>query len=400
MKRICFVVQRYGCEVNGGAEYLCRLYAERMACYYDVTVLASCAVDHVTWRDSYSQEDEILNGVKLKRFPVEKERDIEEFSYIEAAYYSNQQRDFHDDFIWMGENGPKCPGIYQYIREHKDEFDVFLFMTYLYYSTTFCFAEASEKSILIPTAHDEAPLNGCQMFRGLFSSPAGFIYLTEEERQFAHQKFGNSYIPSVVTGSGIDIPEEENIEAQKDIFAKHKIDPDDYILYVGRIESGKNCVLLFESFIAYKEKYGGKTKLVLAGKPTMDIPERDDIVWVGFVSEEEKFALIKYTKILLLASQQESLSISVLEGMASGIPVIVNANCDVLKAHIFKSNGGLYFYELVDFVETIHYLLTHEQTRIKMGKNAKKYIENNYTWEQIDKKMVSLIERVASQNVV
>ena len=46
MKRIAFVVPRYGAEIGGGAEEECRRLAELLAADLDVTVLTSCALDY------------------------------------------------------------------------------------------------------------------------------------------------------------------------------------------------------------------------------------------------------------------------------------------------------------------------------------------------------------------
>lgn len=396
MKKICFVVQRYGLEVNGGAEYLCRLYAERMARFYDVTVVTSCAIDYATWKNEYPEGEDVINGIKVLRFFSVKERDMQTFGIGMGQYIMNLDRDFCEDFEWLSDNGPVCPEMFRFIKENRQFFDVFIFMGYLYYSTTFCIQEVAEKSILISTAHDELPLQKCDVFHALFNLPAALIYLTEEERSLVHRKFQNERIQSIVTGAGIVLPAMEQIDAQKDIFLKnHFSKEDDYIIYVGRIDKGKSCDLLCESFIQYKECYGGNVKLILAGKSIMEIPQREDIIWVGFVSEEEKFALMKHAKALVLASQMESLSLVVLEAMTLGTPVIVNANCDVLKGHVDKSNAGLYFCEKEELVAIMRYLFDHQEVMREMGENGKRYVGATYSWDVIDRKLIDLIERVS-----
>lgn len=76
-KKICCVVQRYGMEVNGGAELHCRQISERLTPFYDVEVLTTKAIDYMSWKDEYSEDEEILNSVKVRRFSVAVERNLD-----------------------------------------------------------------------------------------------------------------------------------------------------------------------------------------------------------------------------------------------------------------------------------------------------------------------------------
>ena len=75
--KIAFVVQRYGEEVNGGAELLCRQVAERLSKYFEVEVITTCAIDYVTWKDEYPSGQDVLNGVVINRFAVDTPRNSE-----------------------------------------------------------------------------------------------------------------------------------------------------------------------------------------------------------------------------------------------------------------------------------------------------------------------------------
>ena len=99
MDKIAFVCQRYGAEVNGGAEAECRAYAEHLAHYYDVEVITTCALDYTTWKNHYPAGVEKINGVTVRRFPVIRERSSQHFGRASVrirdnAAHSREDLDF------------------------------------------------------------------------------------------------------------------------------------------------------------------------------------------------------------------------------------------------------------------------------------------------------------------
>src|SRR6266566_3209402 len=78
-RRVAFVIQRCGTEVNGGAEALCLKVAQRMSQYWDVEVLTTCALDYVTWENHFPAGLETVEGARIRRFVVAESRDIDNF---------------------------------------------------------------------------------------------------------------------------------------------------------------------------------------------------------------------------------------------------------------------------------------------------------------------------------
>lgn len=393
MKKIAFVNQRYGLEVNGGSEYYTRVIAEHLKNDYDIEVLTTKAVDYITWKNEYEANEEVINGIKVRRFEVEKERDMKRFSVVNQRLLNKRNRTEEDEQNWFEEQGPLSLALLEYVKTHKDEYDIFIFVTYLYYLTVMALPEVASKAILIPTAHDE-PYIYFNRFKIIFTIPKAIIYLTEEEKTFVNQQFHNNNIRHEVMGVGIDVPQKVSaLEFKKRYRLK------DYIIYVGRVDESKGCSWLFQYFIEYKRrKTDSELKLVLMGKPVMKVPKHPDIISLGFVDEEEKFSGIAGAKALILPSEFESLSIAVLEAMALQVPVVVNGRCDVLKGHCIKSNGGLYYSNYYQFEGCIDYLEIHEAEYIALCKNAKQYVDDYFKWDTIVKKFKGIIDYVVESN--
>jgi glycosyltransferase involved in cell wall biosynthesis len=392
MKRIALVNQRYGAEVNGGSEYYTRLIAERLAGSYRVDVITTKALDYTTWADYYPADEEELNGVHIRRFSVARTRakDFNEYNGDYLRRIGEGKPDTEREAVWFEKQGPFCPAAIDYIRTHRDDYDVFIFVTYLYYLTVKGLPEVADKAILIPTAHEE-PFIHFKTYETLFRLPKRYIFLTDEERELVQGLFGTQDIPCGVMGTGVEIPEQTDAER----FRKKYGITDEYLIYVGRIDEGKDCPMLFRYFLEYKSRHPENTlKLVLMGKPVCAIPKHGDILSLGFVSEEDKFDGISGARALVLPSKFESLSISVLEAMSLSVPVIVNGICDVLRGHCVKSNGGLYYHSFFEFEGIVDYLLSHTEEYAQMCRNARLYIDRYYTWDSIMAQFREKIEEV------
>lgn len=392
MEKIAFVVQRYGMEVNGGAELQCRQFAEKLAAMgqYDIEVLTTRAIDYSTWKNEYKKGKEFLNGVPVKRFSVDRTRVQKRFDKITQKVFESNTS-LEEEEKWMREQGPYSSALFRYIRSHKDEYAVFVFFTYLYATTYFGLMESAEKAVLVPDAHDEPPIY-LKIFRKVFSAPQAIFYNTAEEQRFVEQLFGNEkiYNNGGHGGVGVDVPEDFSAE-----LFRQKFHLDEFILYIGRIDENKGCRELFQYFEKYKTRNSGNLKLVLMGKAQIQIPESDDIINLGYVSEEDKFGGLAASRLLILPSRYESLSMVVLEAMQLRIPVLVNGKSPVLKGHCRRSNGGLYYENYAEFEGCINYLLGHPGEYRAMGENGYAYVRGNYSWDAVMDRFIDIIDQTA-----
>lgn len=381
--RICFVVQRYGEEVNGGAETLTRQLAEHLVEYTDheVQVVTTKAIDYVTWKDEYEAEEEVLNGVNVKRFSVAHERVQEKFApYCEKVASGKASAAEQEE--WMRLQGPECPALIDWLRENLDNYDKFVFMTYLYYTTYFGLKVVGKKGILISTAHEEWTIH-IPMFKEMFKIPSAYFFLTPEEKELVNKLFpATRKVPDNdgMGGAGVEVPEGVSADQFREEFGIEG----DFMIYVGRIDENKCCPELFSYFREYKNRHkDSDLKLVLVGREIIEVPKADDIISLGFVSEEDKFNAIAASKFLVLPSKYESLSIVVLEAMKLRRPVLVTAGCDVLVGHCKRSNAALYYNGYYEFEGCVDYFLSHEEECGKLGENGEAYVDNNFSWPSI-----------------
>ena len=383
--KLAFVVQRYGLEINGGAELHCRWVAEHLKKYFDVEVLTTKAVDYITWKNHYPANEDVINGIPVKRFGVTRARNPERFGRIQNFIF-HQEHGEEDELKWLEEEGPLSPALIDYIKARESAYDYFVFFSYRYYHSYWGIRSVPRKSILVPTAERD-PVVHLRIFEDLFRMPRAFVYNSEEERRMIQSVSRNEDIPGDVVGVGTEVPE----FSSGDRFRRtHQVDGD-YIVYVGRIDENKGCHKLFEYFLKYKKETGSAVKLVLIGSTILKIPSHHDIVYLGFLPEQDKFDAIDGAVLLAMPSFYESLSMVTLEAWAMGKPVLANARCEVLQGQCLRSRGGLYYGDYAEFREALDLLLNTPRLREAMGSNGRKYYLENYTWEKIENKYLAII---------
>ncbi|MCP4216825.1 MAG: glycosyltransferase family 4 protein [bacterium] len=383
MIKVGVVVQRYGEDVVGGAETLSRDVAERLnASGMDVTVFTTTAKDYITWKKDFSTGTSILKGVNIKRYDVDEERNIDSFNKYSDVFF-NPETKGRDEDRWIREQGPYCPKLIDALRKEQDNYDVFLFFTYLYYPTIEGLKVIKKKAILFPTAHDEAPIY-MELMKDVFKRPEALFFLTGAEKDFVEKKFNPPNILSLIR-TGTDIVEGVDESLFRNRFSQYA----PFMLYAGRIERGKGLETVFEAYRRISSER--LVNFVLMGKKLMDIPDIKGLKYVGFVSEEEKLSAFKGAMVSIQPSPLESLSITTLESFSQRTPVLVNKQCAVLCEHIDLSGGGLMYGDVDEFVKNLYQLHTNKRTAKAIGIKGYDYVKEYYAWDVVLRKIKSRI---------
>jgi len=374
--KLAFVVQRYGADIAGGSERHCRDLAQRLAPSHDITVLTSCARDYVSWNNEYPAGESIDGAVRVIRFAVARARRLNEFRSVSEEVFDDQApRERQEE--WFRENGPQVPGLLDHLRQQGHGYDAVLFWTFRYYPSFFGVPLVRDRAVLLPTAEDDHAVH-LDITEAFFNTPAAYLFLTPEEQALVSARAGRTLEPAAVIGTGL---EPAGPPPGRELLRAHGI-PDDYLLYLGRVDRNKGCDTLLEYFQEYASN-SHALPLVLAGPVKLQIPSHDRIRALGYVSEELRAALLAHARLLVVPSPYESLGIALLEGWNHGVPALVNARCDVLREQVRRANGGLHYRSFSEFCEALDYLASQPEQCRAFGAQGLQFVEREYRWPTV-----------------
>jgi glycosyltransferase involved in cell wall biosynthesis len=389
--KLAVVAQRYGTEINGGAELHARYIAEHLARHAEVEVLTTCATDYVTWRNELSPGVEQINGVSVRRFRVKHERDPKVFGQRSDRVFE-QRHSIGDELDWLDAEGPTSPSLIEYLTKHADEYDYCLFFSYRYYHAYYGARATASRAILVPTAERDETI-GLTIFQTVFRSVRALMYNSPEERTMINAVASNQDVPSVVVGIGSNVP----ANTQPNRFRQKYNIRGPFAIYVGRIDQNKGCKELFQFFQGYLRDVSGTLTLVLIGNSLLPIPQHARIRHLGFLDDTDKFDAMAAADLLVMPSYFESLSMVALEAWALGKAVLANGNCDVLKGQCLRSNAGLFYENYPEFVETLHAIETNRWLAGALGRNGRQFFRDNYDWPVIERKYLDMFERLKKE---
>ena len=373
--RLACVVHRYGADIAGGSEGHCRLVAQHLAAAHDITVVTTCAKDHITWRNHYPPGESSDGAVRVLRFPVARERNLHRFIDLSDVMAADRATPA-DEEQWFRENGPDAPELIAYLREHGADYDRVLFWAYRYADVYFGLPLVADRAVLVPTA-EEDPLIHAEALTRFFALPVGFLFLTPEERALVASR-APDVSRSAVIGCGLEPAAHAADLSLLDRFNLR----DPFVLYLGRIDPNKGCGALVRHFLKYLD--GGRdVQLVMAGPASMPIPDHRSIRPLGFVTDAEREALLTNARALVMPSPFESLSMALLEAWNRGLPALVNARCKVLRGQVERANGGLYYGNAVEFAAALDYLLDHSADARQLGEQGLAYVNREYRWPTV-----------------
>ena len=396
-RRYGFVVPRYERGLAGGAETLAAQLAEHLAARGDqVEIITTCARDNRTWQNELPAGQEQIGRLTIRRFSVD-DRDLERWVPYQLRLHDGMQLALDEQLEWM-QHSVNSAGLYDYIAAQSDNFDLLFFAPYLFGTTFWGSLIAPERSVLIPCLHDESYAY-TEVLASMFRQVRGALFNAAAEGELARRLYGD--IAGGEVGMGFNPHTPEYVSGLEPLLDRGH----PYVLYVGRKETGKNVQKLIDDFIAAKELriLPDQVDLVIAGGGSYsdlgrpEALERDDVIDIGYLSEDDKARLIRHSTVLCQPSTNESFSIVLMEAWLLGTTVLVSSDCPVTREHVVASGGGLYYRGAAEFGATVRALVEDARLRQQLAEAGDAYVRLRYSWPAVLARFDFVVEKLLQE---
>ena len=181
--------------------------------------------------------------------------------------------------------------------------------------------------------------------------------------------------------------------------AKHDIgiEPTKFVVgYGGRVSYEKDLKTLYRAFLRFEKKHKNVVLLIAGGgHPDLEklFSNKENVIITGL--KENLAPYYQAMDIYVLPSLIETTSLTTMEAMASGTPVIVTP-VGFLKEYINDGQNGLVFPKKNSYTlyNKIVYLKENSVIRERLARNGRDTILKNYTWELTAKEIINSINEL------
>ncbi|MEA5626088.1 glycosyltransferase [Nostoc sp. UHCC 0251] len=231
-----------------------------------------------------------------------------------------------------------------------------------------------------------------------------YIHFTSAQEQQEASRL-NLTSPSFILPHGVAIP--NNIPNARQRLQQHLKLPTDepIILFLSRLHPKKGLDYLIPA-LGKLSDYRFTLVLAGAGSPEYETEVKSLLVshgiqnrthFTGFVKGEMKDLLMQGADLFTLTSYSENFGVAVMEALAAGVSVVVTPG--VAVADMVKQNylGYVAEFDVAAIASAIQQALNHPQEAKEMGDRARKLILENYTWDSIASKLISVYQDIVSK---
>jgi glycosyltransferase involved in cell wall biosynthesis len=376
-RRLRIVTPRFGEAVVGGAEWVARELALRLAAAgWSVEAWTTCAVDAVTWRNLEPPGRGTDGPVVVRRFPTRLRRPPRLFHQLSRGLFRLPPR-LRPERPWIALQGPWAPGLVRGLAAEPPT--PTLFLPYLYHPTLHGAPRSRGPRLLMPAAHEERPLHLRAVGRAV-AAMDGLLYATPEERSLleaAHPVAAS--LPWRVGNVGIEAP--AGIDPAR--FRARLSLPGPYLLQAGRAATGKGLEELLAGLGVLRRTHP-EVSLVLAGDAGdaggtagAASPDGDGVVravlWDAVAGAEA----------VVVPSFLESQSLLALEAWALGRPALLNAASPALAGQARRSGGALLYRGPAELAQAAATLLDGTDRPAALGAAGQRFVETRYRWDGV-----------------
>ena len=338
---IAFVIQRCGAEIFGGAErYILEVATACSKMGANIEIFTSQSKGYIDWKndlptlETHSFQDG--SPLKIRRFPVL-------FSRFKIAFALTRRLKYAlgpviklfplnklCEQLFLLFQGPWCPSLWRTLISEQKRFDLIVCGAYLYAPTAKTLAGAREtKTLLIPMAHDEREFF-LPFVQKQIQSCEHLGYLSLAEKNLVESVWPTAQCKqSIFVHPGINETNEAKLTSTEQIDSL----PEKFFVYVGRVDPHKGINFLVNAI-------SENIPIVFAGDVAMLIPEKQNRIFLGRVSDAMRDDLIKKSIALVIASRFESYSMVTADALAMGKPVLALKGCGPID-ELIESYGGL-----------------------------------------------------------